>query len=421
MARGLTALKIENTRADPNRRKEIPDHGKPGLYLVIQSSGKKSWAVRYRRLSDKAPRKFTLEGFPSLGVARQLAQDVLDKVAAGEDPAAEKQIAKRVVLEQESDTFADVAVQFIKRDQRPTNRTWHETARVLGLKEAADKENLETIPGGLVDRWGNRKISEIKKREIIDLLDGIAEDAPVMANRTLAAIRRLFNWCLEKDRIQFSPCAGLKQGKEHHRTRVLSDDEIRLFWQACDELKFPYGSAAKLLLLTGARRSEVGEMTIEEIKEGVWTVPARAHEEQEGPHGAAVVGSDCPVEGCAVNQGRARPYLHAQRRVAFTAWHLVRDRLHELMVAKAPGTKIAPWRLHDLRRTMASGMARLGVKLEVIEKCLNHVSGSFAGVVGVYQLHSFEKEKREAFDKWGEEVERIVAGKRASEPRARRA
>ena len=91
--------------------------------------------MRYRRLSDKAPRKYTLDGFPSLGVARQLAQDVLDKVAAGEDPAAEKQIAKRVVHEQESDTFADVAVQFIKRDQRPTNRTWHETARVLGLKE----------------------------------------------------------------------------------------------------------------------------------------------------------------------------------------------------------------------------------------------------------------------------------------------
>lgn len=421
MARGLTVLKIENTRADPNRRKEIPDHGKPGLYLVIQSSGKKSWAVRYRRLSDKAPRKFTLDGFPSLGVARQLAQDVLDKVAAGEDPAAEKQIAKRVVHEQESDTFADVAVQFIKRDQRPTNRTWHETARVLGLKELADKDNLETIPGGLVDRWGARKIGDIKKREIIDLLDGIAEDAPVMANRTLAAIRRLFNWCLEKDRIQFSPCAGLKQGKEHHRTRVLSDDEIRLFWQACDELKFPYGSAAKLLLLTGARRSEVGEMTLEEIKEGVWTVPA-ARTKNKKAH-------TVPLSAPAIALLKDAPSIKGARglvftlngRVAFTAWHLVRDRLHELMVEKSPRTKIAPWRLHDLRRTMASGMARLGIKLEVIEKCLNYVSGSFAGVVGVYQLHSFEKEKREAFDIWGAEVERIVAGKPASVPRARRA
>ena len=272
---------------------------------------------------------------------------------------------------------------------------------------------METIPGGLVDRWGNRKISDIKKREIIDLLDGIAEDAPVMANRTLAAIRRLFNWCLEKDRIQFSPCAGLKQGKEHHRTRVLSDDEIRLFWQACDELKFPYGSAAKLLLLTGARRSEVGEMTLEEIKEGVWTVPA-ARTKNKKAH-------TVPLSSAAIALLKDAPSIKGARgliftlngRVAFTAWHLVRDRLHELMVAKAPGTKIAPWRLHDLRRTMASGMARLGIKLEVIEKCLNHVSGSFAGVVGVYQLHSFEKEKREAFDKWGEEVERIVAGKPA--------
>src|SRR5262245_4497599 len=127
MARGLTPLKVENARAS-DQRQEIADPGKPGLYLVIQPSGKKSWAVRYRRLSDKAPRKYTIDGFPSLGVARKLAQGVLDQVAEGKDPAASKQIEKLAARDRESDEFGDIVVRFIERDQKPSNRTWKETA-----------------------------------------------------------------------------------------------------------------------------------------------------------------------------------------------------------------------------------------------------------------------------------------------------
>jgi integrase len=411
MARGLTALKIENVKPDPEQRREIADAGKPGLYLVIQPSGKKSWAVRYRRLADKKPCKFTLEGFPSLGVARKLAQDVLDQVAEGKDPAAQKQIDKRVVHEAESDTFADVVVQFINRDQRPSNRTWRETARVLGLKEV-DGE-LRIIEGGIVERWGKRKINEIRRRDIIDVVDAIAEEAPYSANRTLGAISRLYSWCIEKDRIETSPCTGIKRREEKSRDRVLSDDEIRWFWHACNKLEFPYGSAAKMLLLTGARRTEVGAMTRAEVKEGAWTIPGsrtkngNAHTIALSPAALAIL-KDAPSI-----RGERGFVFTLNGRIPISSWHHgIRNRIHELMEKEA-GAAIEPWRIHDLRRTCASGMARLGVALPVIERALNHVSGSFAGIVGTYQRYQYENEMRAAFEMWADHVERIATGKGA--------
>jgi integrase len=412
MARALTALKVDNARADPNKRTEIADPGKPGLYLVVQPSGKKSWAVRYRRLSDKEPRKYTIAGFPSLGVARKLAQKVLDEVAEGKDPAAEKQVAKLVARDKESDEFGDVVVRFIERDQKQ-NRTWKETARILGLREN-DAGELVKIPAGITDKWGKRPIGEITKREIISLLDAIAEDAPVMANRTLAAIRRLFNWCVEKDIVKASPCAGLAPPSgEESRRRVLSDEEIRLFWNACEKLEYPFGPAGKLLLLTGARRSEVTEMTRGEIKGDTWTIP-RARSKNNEPHTVPLSAAALEVLGTVKKIKGERGYLFTTTGdTPVSGWSKAKRELDELM----PG--IEDWRLHDLRRTVASGMAKLGIRLEVIEKCLNHTSGSFAGIVSVYQLHSFESEKREALTKWAEHVEEIVSGKTGAARRRR--
>jgi integrase len=412
MARGLTPLKVENARANSDQRKEIADPGRPGLYLVIQPSGKKSWAVRYRRLSDKQPRKYTLDGFPSLGTARKLAQKVLDAVSEGKDPAAAKQVDKLIARDKESDTFGDIAVRFIERDQKP-NRTWKETARILGLRENEAGE-LTKIPGGITDKWGKRPIGEIEKREIIALLDGIAEEAPVMANRTLAAIRRMFKWCVEKAILTTSPCEGLAPpSEESSRRRVLLDEEIRAFWNACEKLEYPFGHAGKLLLLTGARRAEVGEMTRNEVKGDVWTIP-RSRSKNNEPHTVPLSAAALEVLGAVRKVKSDKGYIFTTTGdTPVSGWSRAKRELDELM----PG--IEGWRLHDLRRTVASGMARLGIRLEVIEKCLNHTSGSFGGIVGVYQLHSFEAEKREALAKWAEHVERIVGGKVSAAQRRR--
>ena len=411
MARGLTAKQVENARAESDRR-EMPDHGKPGLYLVIQPSGAKSWAIRYRRLSDKKPRKYTLAGFPDIATARKQAQEVIDRINLGEDPAADKQIAKRTIVERESDEFADVAVRFIKRDQRPKKRTWRETARILGLEEA-DSGELQTIRGGLVDQWKGRRIGEVTKKEILALLDEIVDrDAGIMANRTLAVIRRLFNWCLERDIVQASPCAGIKPPTEEtSRDRVLDDDEIRSFWAACDEMKYPFGHAYKLLLLTGQRRSEVGGMCFDEIKDGVWTIPSsrtKNKDAHEVPLSAAALGTIA-----AVTAIKGKFVFTTTGDAAVSGWSDAKERMDEIM-------KIAPWRTHDLRRTVATRMQKLGVRLEVTEKCLNHTSGSFSGIVGVYQLHSFAEEKREAFDLWASELEGILAGRPEELRRLRR-
>src|SRR5262245_9778482 len=366
MARGLTPLQVENAKP-ANDRREIADQGKPGLYLVIQPTGKKSWAVRYRRLNDQKPRKYTLDGFPSLAVARKLAQAVLDKVAEGGDPAAAKQAEyqKRRLDPGESDGFADVAIRFITRDQRPNNRTWRETARLLGIREAKSGGDLEAIAGGLVDRWDNRKIGEISKREIIEVVDAIEErGAGIMANRTLAAIRRLFNWCVEKDILTLSPCAGIKPpADENSRRRVLSEDEIRLFWNACDQLEYPFGHAGKLLLLTGTRRSEVTNMTRHEIKGDTWTIPRERSKNNE-PHTIALSKPAIAVLSAARKvKGDAGYIFTTTGEKPASGWGTAKAAIDEIM-------GVEDWRLHDLRRTVASGMARLGIRLEVIEKCL---------------------------------------------------
>jgi hypothetical protein len=119
MAKKLTSISIEKIKPHPKRRREIADAGKPGLYLVVQPSGKKSWAVRYRRLSDGKPRKLTIDGSPSLGIARKLAQAALDKVADGRDPAAEKKAAKEG---RGSDVFKSIAAEFVERHVKPNTR-----------------------------------------------------------------------------------------------------------------------------------------------------------------------------------------------------------------------------------------------------------------------------------------------------------
>ena len=206
MAKRLTARSVELAKPNPRKRIEIADANKPGLYLVIQPSGRKSWAVRYRRLSDRAPRKYTLPGFPSLAVARQLAQKALDRVAEGRDPAADKQAERQTARERSSDfvegVFKDFLNKHVRRnDKKPIRETSRrETARLLGLKRNPGKPD-EWIKsgGGVLARWQGRTVQGIKKQDVLDLLDELVEAGPVVANRTLAALKTCFRWRVKRD------------------------------------------------------------------------------------------------------------------------------------------------------------------------------------------------------------------------------
>jgi integrase len=394
MAKKLTARKVEQARANPSKRREVPDGGKPGLYLVIQPSGRKSWAVRYR--VNGKPRKLTLDGFPGLATARRLAQDALDMVAERKDPAAEKQASKSQ-YGLGSDLFSAVAAEFVERHAKRNTRALsaHQTERFLAR---------EVLP-----KWGNKRIQEITKRHVLDLLDGIVDrGGGLSANRVLAAVRKLFNWAVQRGIITISPAAGIKAPlAETSRDRVLSDDEIRWTWLACDRLAYPFGSMAKILLLTGQRRNEVSGMTWDELDldKALWRIPGGRTKNDEA--------HEVPLSDAALSVIASLPRIKSNKGYLFTTnaethvsgYSRAKSMLDKAMLEiardeRAQDVEIPRWTFHDLRRTAVSCMARLGIALPVIEKVVNHSSGSFAGIVGVYQRHSFADEKRTALQAW---------------------
>jgi integrase len=426
MTKALTAKRIETVHATSSRQ-EIPDGLLVGLYLVVQPSGARSFAVRYRYAGQ--PRKLTLGAFPAINLetARTLGAKALRAAAEGRDPASEKQSAKGDAKRQAAeevrgkrDLFENVAREFIERHAMKQNRetTWRETARILGLRPSPDDPaKLVEIGGDVMPAWRGRKIQDITKRDIVALLDGVHDrGSPIMANRVLSAVRKLFNWALARDIIAASPCGGVAPpAPERSRDRVLSDDELRLVWNAAEGDGWPFGPLVKLLVLTGQRLAEVGGMRWDEVdlENRLWTLPAprvKNDERHEVPLSDAAVAIIAALPRIKTTKG----FVFATRRDAVVStFSRAKDRLDAAILAALPKDAKAPehWTFHDLRRTMASGMAPLGIQLHVVEKILNHSSGTFGGVAGVYQRYSFATEKRSALAVWASHVEGVVSGK----------
>lgn len=421
----LTARSIEQAKPDPQRRIEIPDAGKPGLYLVIQPSGRKSWAVRYRRLSDRVPRKLTLEGFPSLATAHKLAQTVLDRVAEGHDPASEKQVAKQRTWDQSSDFIDGVFKEFLdkhlrRKDGRPIRETTRrETARLLGFKRNPDNpHDWIKSGGGVVARWKGRTVQSIHRRDVQDLLDEIAETAPVAANRTLAALKTCFSWRVKRDSdtLPKSPCDDVDDpSAEATRERALTDLELAALWRAGDADGYPFGRMVQMLILTGCRRDEVRDAAWTEfdLPARTWLIPS--HRTKNGHEHLL------PISDALADILDAMPRIKGKARLLFTTTGetpisglaRAKARLYDAMALNLCAEP-ERWTLHDLRRTFVTGLQRLGFPMEVAEATVNHKSGTLAGVSGVYARHDYADEKRSALDAWSRYVAAIVSGKPAS-------
>jgi integrase len=424
MTKALTVTRIVNAKAVSSRQ-EIPDGLLVGLYLVVQPSGAKSFAVRYRHAGQ--PRKLTLGAYPAINLeaARDIGAKALRAAAEGRDPAAEKQSAKGEAKRQaaeevrgQRDLFENVAREFIERHAMKNTReaTWRETARILGFRPSADDPSkLDQIGGDVLDAWKGRKIQEITKRDVIALLDAVHDrGAPIMANRILAAIRKLFNWCMARDVIQASPCVMITPpAPERSRDRILGDDELGSVWKAADGDGWPFGPIIKLMILTGQREGEVAGMRWDELdlEKKTWTLPASRVKNDEL--------HEVPLSDSAVAIIKALPRIKTGGGFVFagregksvSGFSRAKDRIDEKITEATKGRSLSSWVFHDLRRTVASGMARLGIQLPVIEKVLNHKSGTFRGIVGVYQRHSFAEEKRTALAAWASHVESVVSGK----------
>jgi integrase len=426
MTKALTVTRIDNAKATSSRQ-EIPDGLLVGLYLVVQPSGARSFAVRYRYAGQ--PRKLTLGAFPAINLetARALGAKALRAAAEGRDPATEKQSAKGDAKRQAAeevrgklDLYENVAREFIERHAMKQNRetTRRETARILGLRPSPDDPaKLVDIGGDVMSAWRGRKIQEISKRDIVALLDVINDrGSPIMANRVLSAVRKLFNWCVARDILQVSPCTLVAPpAPERSRDRVLNDDELRLVWNAADGDGWPFGPLVKLLVLTGQRLDEVGGMRWDEVdlENGVWTLPAKRVKNNE-LHEVPLSDAAVAIIAALPRIKTTKNFVFATRRdAAVSGFSRAKTRLDQAILAAMPKDAKAPehWTFHDLRRSMASGMAPLGIQLHVVEKILNHSSGTFAGVAGVYQRYDFYNEKRIALAVWASHVESVVSGK----------
>jgi integrase len=346
-----------------------------GLYKVIQKSGFESWAVRYRSPVNGRQVKVTLGNCVNVTPkdARKRAQTILGQVASGVDPVSAQRDAKGELWE--------AVVERYLRQCREHNRksTVYASTRILmGLD------------------WHGRRVGTIKWCEIAAVLDVIkARGAPIMANRTFDVLRHMFNFAVEHELLRANPCDRHRApSKELSRDRVLSDPELAKIWVAADN--YPYGLMVRMLMLTGQRRDEVRRAVWDEFQEDVWHLPAKRTK-----NGRA---HDVPLSSQVVEVLAGIPRFDEHLFIHSSGGSLSR---HKIKLDAACG--VEGWTIHDLRRTMASGMARLGVPIHVIEKCINHVSGTLSGVAGVYNRYSYEKEKRGAMQKWGDHIASLVS------------
>ncbi|MGR3512748.1 MAG: tyrosine-type recombinase/integrase [Paracoccaceae bacterium] len=404
MARALTTKTIENLKPNPEKRQEVPDPALSGLYLVVQQTGVKSWALRYRYAGK--PRKLTLGRWPVMGLqdARLAASEALEAVEHGRDPGQEK------------------------KAEKAARRATGDRDSIEALIDLYAKRHLSTLKSGAtakrelerhaVEAWQGREVHSITRRDVIDLLDSIVDSGrATTANRLRAYLGTFFNWCLERDVIQASPMVGVKApAKEVSRDRVLSDDEIRWFWMACERAGQPWGPLGQLLLLTGQRLGEVAGMTEGELGNlPSWELPADRTKNGRA-HSVPLSDAARDVLACVERIKGPFGYIHTTTgETPVSGFSSARNSIAKHMedVAKeerGEDVEIAHWGFHDLRRTLATGMQRLGIPVRVTEAVLNHVSGTGGGIVAVYQRYDFADEKRTALDAWARFVASIVEG-----------
>lgn len=393
--RSLTSAAIARIKPPAAGQIDHFDKGYPGLSLRCSYRGAKTFVHVYR-FNGKLHR-VTLGRWPALSLvdARNAWRRGRETIERGEDPA--RQIAMA------PDTFAAVAAEWLKRDQAG-NRSVAEVARIIAR---------EAMP-----QWGDRLILTLTRRDAIELIDRVADRGKLTAARRLHShLHRLFRWAVGRGILERNPMAELpKPGAEVRRDRVLSDPEIAAIWKASAELwhvgddlphGWPFGPALRVLLLTGARKDEICSLRWSEIASEAINLPAARSKSGE-PRLIPLSVPAFEIIDDLPRIGDSDFVFTTTGCSPISGWSKAKAELDEEAVAVL-GSAMPPWRIHDFRRTVATGMQRLGISLQVIEAVLGHVGGSRAGIVGVYQRHSFDTEKRAALDAWAAELMRIIS------------
>jgi integrase len=363
------------------------DMAAPGFGVKVTPKGRKVFIVLYRTGGAGSKlRKYTIGpyGRVTLHQARVAAQKVFTAKLEGRDPAGEKREAKRRIV---ADRVEDLLEAFIAQ-RVSQNRSVAEISRLLRREVGKP--------------WAGRSIHEIGKRDVVEAISAIEQrGAPATANKTLKSIKAFLRWCVGRAILDQSPAEGVPlPTKEVARDKVLSDKELAEVVLAARKIGDPYGGIVELLALTGQRREEVARLTWEELDlvRRIWILP-KSRTKNNKEH---VVHLSEASTGVLKRTDKHGLFVFSVLGAGpFNQFSRAKRQLDQL-------SGVTGWRLHDLRRTCVSGMARLGIAPHIADKILNHQSGTISGVAAVYQRHEFLTQRREALEWWGAHVADIV-------------
>lgn len=375
----LTDTKIAAIKPPATGQQEHPDHKVKGLRLRVGAGGAKTWTLR-RRVGEKV-------------INRKLGTYPAMKLAAARN-AAEKMIE---ALEQTGSTEG-------------IDRTFHAAAEAWIEAKKRPEGIRRQLQMHVYPKWAERKLGSIKRAEVRDLIGGL--EGEVLPNRVLTTIKTVFGYAISQDWLEASPADRIeKPNTETVRDRVLSMDEIACVWRAASLLGYPVGPWVQMLLLTAQRRSEVAGMRWADLdlENATWTISAtdtkarRAHLVPLAPAAIQIIKAMPEVSEYVFSttaDGPIRGFAKSKRL------------LDKWLDSKSAGLS-EPWRFHDLRRSAATHMVRLGVPELVVSRVLNH---AVQGVTGKhYALHSYAAEKRRALETWASEVGRAIGSASGSD------
>jgi len=383
-----------------------------GFGALATKTGMCSYFAEFRmRGAGGSSKRVTLgkHGALTPDEARKRAKEELGKVAAGKDIAQERKDARAKL---KAGTFRDLSEEwFAAKGKQPKTGEWR-SRRWREVHAMIDQIVHPTL--------GRKAPDAITKAELSNLIKKTKENSHSVARRLYETLRPLFKWAVGEGKLESNPLVGLECPKpETPRDRFLKDAEIKALWQVATEQSWPFENVIKLLLLTGQRRDEVARMVWGEVNSDKheWDIPKERCKNKKAHtvdlHPEAVRLLDRLGEPAAARRASNEEFVFSTTgRTPVSGYSKVKRRIDARM-QEILGDKFQPWRIHDLRRTAASGMAALGFQPHVIERVLNHVSGAQGGLVSVYQRHEYRDERKRAIMAWGDEVMRIVGSKEA--------
>lgn len=422
----MAKIRISKATVDaiqPGSRDEIHwDERLPGFGLKVTPAGSKVYLYRYRiarpgLAAQTAPRKYTIgrHGELTPDQARKRALDLAALVATDVDPReeeanalfakdqAERQRQEQLRLETEL-AFSRVADRWLDYYEHEKSRR----SSSVTMAEMVVRRHLKPL-------LGDKPMPHIDHADLQAILDAIPVSQRAMRRNVFAYASILFGWAAKRRYIAANPWVTMdKPAVPAARDRVLDDAEMLSVWIGVETLAAPWRQFYRLLILTGQRKSEVAGMSWAELDRDalVWTIPADRAKNNNAhivPLSARVIGELDELAGGVVwpNSGHV---LTTTGRSSISGFSKAKHALDNAIAATREGKQLLEWRVHDLRRTVATGLQRLGVRFEVTEAVLNHVSGSRGGVAGVYQRHNWAKEKAAALAAWADHIDDLLVG-----------